>query len=153
MDEEVYRKHADDLVRFAAGVVGPSDAQDVVIDAWLKATSTKAWPTVTNHKAYLYRTVLNTARNSYRGTLRRRLREQRAATSPIEYPIEADVDVLEALDRLSERQRAVTVLAYWESMTTAEISEALDISPGTVKRHLGRAKATLKKVLTDGSPR
>jgi RNA polymerase sigma-70 factor (ECF subfamily) len=151
MDEEIYRKHADDLVRFATGVVGPFDAQDVVTDAWLKATHTKAWPTVTNHKAYLYRTVLNTARNSYRGTLRRRLREQRAADSDIAYPVETDVDVLDALDHLSERQRAVTVLAYWESMTTTEISEALDISPGSVKRHLGRAKTTLKKILTDGS--
>ena len=150
MDEEIYRKHADDLVRFATGVVGPFDAQDVVTDAWLKATQTKAWPTVTNHKAYLYRTVLNTARNSYRGTLRRRLREQRVAASGIEYPVETDVDVLNALDRLSERQRAVTVLAYWESMTTNEISQALDISPGSVKRHLGRAKTTLKKILNDG---
>lgn len=151
MDEEIYRKHADDLVRFATGVVGPFDAQDVVTDAWLKATRAKAWPSVTNHRAYLYRTVLNTARNSYRGTLRRRLREQRAATSEIAYPVETDVDVLNALDRLSERQRAVTVLAYWESMTTNEISEALDISQGSVKRHLGRAKAILKKILNDGS--
>jgi RNA polymerase sigma-70 factor (ECF subfamily) len=153
MDEEIYRKHADELVRFATGVVGPFDAQDVVIDAWLKATQTKAWPTVTNHKAYLYRTVLNTARNSYRGTLRRRLREHKAAGANVDYPVETDVDVLDALETLSERQRAVTVLAYWESMTTAEISEALDISPGTVKRHLGRAKTSLKKTLTDGSRR
>ena len=56
MNEEIYRKHADELVRFATGVVGPFDAQDVVVDAWLRATNAEAWPTVTNHRAYLYRT-------------------------------------------------------------------------------------------------
>ncbi len=42
MNEEIYRKHADELVRFATGVVGPFDAEDVVVDAWLKATNAKA---------------------------------------------------------------------------------------------------------------
>ena len=36
-DEEIYRKHADDLVRFATGLVGPFDAQDVVTDACLRS--------------------------------------------------------------------------------------------------------------------
>lgn len=147
MNEEIYRKHADDLVRFATGVVGPFDAQDVVVDAWLKATGSSSWPSVRDHKAYLYRAVLNTARSSYRGALRRRIREQKAAVPAVTYPVEPDVDVLRALDRLSERQRAVVVLAYWESMTMDEISDALGISSGSVKRHLARAKAHLKKDL------
>ena len=150
MNEEIYRKHADELVRFATGVVGPFDAQDVVVDAWLRATATREWPTVTNHRAYLYRTVLNTARNSYRGTLRRRLREHKAASPDIAYPVEVDVDVLNALEGLSERQRAVIVLAYWESMTTSEISDALHITQGSVKRHLTRGKVNLKRTLTKG---
>jgi len=147
MNEETYRKHADDLVRFATGVVGPFDAQDVVADAWLKATGSPSWPSVRDHKAYLYRTVLNTARSSYRGTLRRRIREQKASVPDTQQPVEPDVDVLQALDSLSERQRAVVVLAYWESMTTSEIGDALGISPGSVKRHLARAKNHLKKLL------
>ena len=147
MNEEIYRKHADDLVRFATALVGPFDAQDVVVDAWLKATTSTSWPSVRDHKAYMYRTVLNTARSSYRGALRRRIREQKASVPDIAYPVEPDVDVLSALDGLSERQRAVIVLAYWESMTVVEIAEALGISAGTVKRHLGRAKNHLKNAL------
>ena len=61
--------------------------------------------------------------------------------------MEPDVDVLLALGGLSERQRAVVVLAYWESMTMVEIADALEISPGSVKRHLGRAKHNLRKSL------
>ena len=34
-DAEVYRKHADDLIRFATGLVGPSDASDIVSEAFL----------------------------------------------------------------------------------------------------------------------
>jgi DNA-directed RNA polymerase specialized sigma24 family protein len=35
-DKEVYRKYADDLVRFATGLVGPTDAPDVVSEATLR---------------------------------------------------------------------------------------------------------------------
>jgi DNA-directed RNA polymerase specialized sigma24 family protein len=38
-DEEVYRKYADDLVRFAMGLVGSCDADDVVSGAILRAFS------------------------------------------------------------------------------------------------------------------
>lgn len=34
-DAEIYRKHADDLTRFATGLVGPGDAADVVAKAVL----------------------------------------------------------------------------------------------------------------------
>lgn len=146
-DEEIYRKYADDLVRFATGIVGPFDAPDVVTDAWLRATKSASWTEVRDQKAYLYRVVVNVARSSYRRSLRRRLREQSAAQPDVVYPSESDLDVLDALDRLSEQQRAVVVLVYWEAMTLAEVAEVLDVSEGTVKRHHERAKSKLRKAL------
>ena len=47
-DEEIYRKYSDDLVRFATGLVGPFDAQDVVTDACLRSFRAKEWPQVGN---------------------------------------------------------------------------------------------------------
>ncbi len=148
-NEEIYRKHADDLVRFATGLVGPFDAQDVVTDACLRAFSASAWHGVINHRAYLYRSVLNQARSHHRSTLRRRLRELKTATSDETAPIEVDVDVLTAVNKLSVQQRASVVLTYWEDLTPAEVATRLGISEGAVKRHLARARARLKELLDE----
>jgi RNA polymerase sigma factor (sigma-70 family) len=146
-DEEIYRKYADDLVRFATGLVGPFDAPDVVTDACLRAFRSDGWQDVANHRAYLYRTVLNQARSHHRSTLRRRLREIRTAMPEVATPLEVDVDVLAAVDKLSVQQRASVVLTYWEDLTPAEVAARLSISEGSVKRHLARARARLKELL------
>jgi DNA-directed RNA polymerase specialized sigma24 family protein len=70
-DEEIYRKYVDDLLRFAMALVGRSDAPDVVSAAVLRAMSARSWPSVSNHRAYLYRAVLNQARNEHRDRQRR----------------------------------------------------------------------------------
>ena len=148
-DEEIYRKYADDLVRFATGLVGPFDARDVVTDSCLRAFRSKGWTDVTNHRAYLYRSVLNQARSHHRSTLRRRLREMRSALPERVSPSEVDVDVLAAVDKLSVQQRASVVLTYWEDLAPGEVAARLGISEGSVKRHLARARARLRELLDD----
>ena len=59
-DEAIYRKHADELVRFATGLVGPFDAADVVADACMAAFRSWGWNGVSEQRANLYRAVLNT---------------------------------------------------------------------------------------------
>ena len=146
-DEEIYRKHADDLVRFATGLVGPFDARDVVADACLAAFRSRNWPAVTNHRAYLYRSVVNHARSHHRSTLRRRVRELRAATPDVAATSDVDVDVLAAVNRLSVQQRASVVLTYWEDLAPSDVASRLGISDGAVKRHLARARSRLKELL------
>ncbi len=102
-----------------------------------------------NHRAYLYRTVLNQARSHHRSTLSRRLREIRTAPPEATLPAEIDVDVLAAVDKLSVQQRASVVLTYWEDLTPAEVASRLGISAGSVKRHLARARARLKELLDE----
>jgi RNA polymerase sigma-70 factor (ECF subfamily) len=148
-DEEIYRKHADELVRFATGLVGPFDAQDVVTDSCLRAFGSKDWRGVSNHRAYLYRTVLNRARSQHRSTLRRRVREMRAAPREQIAPVEVDVDVLTAVDKLSLQQRAAVVLTYWEDLRPDEVASRLGISEGSVKRHLARARSRLRELLDE----
>ncbi|MGB5169049.1 MAG: RNA polymerase sigma factor [Acidimicrobiia bacterium] len=146
-DEEVYVKHVDELMRFATSLVGPFDASDMVTDAWMKASQAARWESVDNKRAYLYRTVLNTARSHHRSTLARRVREQRSASRDRIELNEPDIDVLAALGRLSMRQRAVVVLTYWEGLTASEVAEALEVSEGSVKRHLARARSRLREIL------
>lgn len=48
---------------------------------------------------------------------------------------------------LPPRQRAVTVLRYYEDLTEAEIAETLDMAPGTVKSHSHAATRRLAELL------
>ncbi len=77
-DEELYVKYSDSLIRFATSVVGPADAEDVMIDGVLNAFGSRSWPTVESKPAYLYRCVLNAGRMHLRAGARRRLREARS---------------------------------------------------------------------------
>jgi RNA polymerase sigma-70 factor (ECF subfamily) len=61
---------------------------------------------------------------------------------------ELEAEVQSAIDRLSPKMRAITVLRYTESLSYEEISEVLQISLGTVKSRLSRAHAALDRELT-----
>lgn len=148
-DEEVYRKYADDLVRFAMSLVGPTDAPDVVSEAVLRSLSTKSWSQVANRRAYLYQAVAHQASNTHRERQRRWTRELRAAGNPTTEPPEYRPEVLAAVKRLSVRQRAVVFLTYWEQFTASEIAQCLGVSEGAVHRHLARARSKLRGVLHD----
>ncbi len=127
-DAEVYEKYSDELIRFATTLVGPSDAPDVLSVAVIRALASSQWPGVSNRRAYLYRSVLNAARS------------RRRAEQP---------EVLVAIGRLSVRQRAVVYLTYWDDLDPAAAAELLGISEGSVRRHLARARANLRRTLRD----
>ena len=148
-DEEVYRRYGDDLVRFAMGLVGRDDAADVVSEAALRVFTSASWPTVGDQRAYLYRAVVHQAANTHRERQRRWRRELKAAGDGVFELPEYRPEVLAAVRRLSVRQRAVVVLAYWEQLTASEIASQLGISEGSVHRHLARARSKLRGVLDE----
>ena len=149
LDVEIYAKHSDALVRFATGLVGPADAADVVSEAVLRAMTHRNWKNVTNHRAYLYRSVVNESKMHHRATMRRRAREIRVFSDDVDYIPEVRPDVLEAVGRLSTQQKASVFLTYWEDLTPSEVALRLGIGEGSVRRHLARARAKLKGVLDD----
>jgi RNA polymerase sigma factor (sigma-70 family) len=144
---DAYDRYADELVRYATGIVGPDDAQDVVAEVFVRAMKSTKWARVEHPRAYLFRMVLNEARMRYRSTMRRRARERRAAGPMVTHAPEVRPEVLEAIGSLSPRQRAVIVLTYWDDLAPAEVARRLGISDGAVRRHLARARATLRSVL------
>ncbi len=148
--EQVYRAHAEELVRFATGLVGPSDAADVVADAMLRVWRSGRLAQVDEPRRYLFRAVVNEARMHHRGTLRRRAREARASVRDDAAPApELRPDVLEAVARLSVRQRAVVVLVYWDDLDERAVAERLGVSAGSVRRHLARARTRLRGLIDD----
>lgn len=148
-DDELYRKHADDLTRLATGLVGPSNAADVVSAAVLGCVSSRRWPTVDDRRAYLFKSVVNEAAKWHRSSTRRRVREAAVRPSPeFEIPVPRP-EVIAAIRALSFRQRAVIVLTYWADLTPGDVANTLGVSEGAVKRHLARARGRLREVLHD----
>jgi RNA polymerase sigma-70 factor, ECF subfamily len=94
-------------------------------------------------RAWLYRITLNVVRNAWR----ERRREVPVAETPergdvrMETPLgsascsdrEAWLDTLEALERLSERQRVAVALRYFEDLPYAEIAEVTGWPENTCK--------------------
>ncbi len=146
-DEEIYAKHADELLRFATTLVGPSAAEDVFAAAIVRAMTSPAWAAVTDPRPYLFRAVLNEARSMRRSGLRRVAREQRAARPATLAPTTLSVEVADAMRRLSVRERSVLYLAYWLELPAAEIARTLDLSVRTTERALRSARTHLEESL------
>lgn len=67
----------------------------------------------------------------------------KAAEPQSQPPIEVDLDVLRAVERLSVQQRAAVFLTYWVDLTPDDVAVRMGVSTGTVKRHLARARRRL----------
>lgn len=144
--EELWRAHADELVRYATLLVGPADATDVVSIAFLKVVDHLA--AVSNVRAYLFRTVSSTAFDQHRSTRRRQSRDLHAVLPAVGLAGSSDIDVRRAVAALSVQQRAVVYFTYWHDHSPDQISALLDIAPATVRRHLARARLHLRKALS-----
>lgn len=145
--ELLWRQHADELLRFATVLVGPSEANDIVVDAFLRASAAFETTEVDNQRAYLFRAVNNRALDLRRSRQRRWARDLAAILPAATASPDPLVDVRRAVAALSVAQRAVVYLVYWEDHTERSAAETLQVSPGTVRRHLTRARTHLRKAL------
>jgi RNA polymerase sigma factor (sigma-70 family) len=147
LDESTYRQHAPRLMALAAALAGPTRAEDVVAGAVVRLLTAPQWPADDPGTA-LTRAVVNEARSLSRSDLRRTARETLAARAPAGAPArDGDAELVATLLRLPLQQRAVTFLTYWADLPPAAVAEQLGISDGAVRKHLARARATLRKEL------
>ena len=144
---EVFQRYGVELTRFATSLVGPADSQDVVSDAFVSALWSDGWDRVEDQRAYLYRTVVSRARMNHRSAMRRRNRERRAAPVLTVAPPTAEIDVWNAMAHLNVVERSVVFLTYWEDLTEVDVAGRLGMSERTVRRHLGRARDKLGRLL------
>lgn len=145
---ELYVEAYEPMVRLAYLVVGDaSAAEEVVQEAFVRVHA--RWRTVDNPGGYLRIAVLNGARNELRRrSAARRLKARQSAERPPPAGLDhATAELVDALDVLSPRQRAVVVLRFYEGASEAQIAEALGMRPGTVKSTLHRALARLREVI------
>ncbi len=150
--EAEYRAHAADLVRYATVLVGPHDANDVVSDAVAATIARGSLAEARDIRAYWFGAVARTAADWHRSSFRRRSRERRAAERLDTMVPSTPADARALLSGLSTQQRAVVYLTYWLDWPVDRIAEALDVSHGTVKKQLARARDHLREVLGDDRP-
>lgn len=113
-------------------------AEEVVQDAFARVY--ERWRRIDAPGAYLRRCVVNGASDVLR---RRRL--ERGRRSRAEVTVAArDEYLLDALGRLTPRQRAAVVLRFYDGRTETEIAEIMSVKPGTVKSTLHRALVQLR---------
>jgi RNA polymerase sigma factor (sigma-70 family) len=152
---EEYEKCASDLTAYAAVVAGVGNAEDVVSAAMIRLLSSANWDEVRKPRQYLFRAVYNEAVRQARRSRLRLSRERLAAlTAATDVRTSgkrnAAVDELGVFRLLSERERAVIYLTYWEDQVVAEVAATLGISDGAVRRYLARARRKLRKEFSHG---
>ena len=145
----------------------PADASDVVQEVFLKVfRSISHFEGHCALKTWIYHIAVNTVWNQNRWWRRHRERasalqdsagetgveellQADEAASPLAaaLTLEAQEMVWKALARLNESHRMILVLREMEDLSYEEVGEILNLSAGTVKSRLARARAALKQEL------
>lgn len=151
--ESLYERHAPDAIRAAYLLTGDRAlAEDLVQDAFVRlATRFVDLREPDAFAAYLRKTVVNLARMHFRSSTRRRRREEHAARDDAatrEHAVDARDEIVRALARIPERQRAALVLRYYLDLTESETADALGCRIGTVKSLTSRGLAALRTHVT-----
>jgi RNA polymerase sigma-70 factor, ECF subfamily len=156
--------HATAILRVAAALVGPADAEDAAQEAIMRGW--QAWPTLRDKAAvrsWLLRITVNVCRDWQRG----RFGTRRRLTEPL-YDDEAAplallggdpgasdhanaIDLRGAIHTLGEDLRLVVVLRYYSGMDATEVGAILGIPPATVRTRLRRALRELRGHMTMAS--
>lgn len=142
MDEAIYRKHKDALIRYATVLIGPSDAEDVVSTVIARVyKNRRTLSDLDEPRPYLMKSILHEVIDRCRRTPSVPLIDQAMQ------PRESRPDVFEAVLDLPVQQRAAIYLTYWIGMTSEEAASHMGCRPATVRRYLHLARRKLEEVV------
>ena len=154
--EKLYHQEAVSLVRLARLFTDDrTGAEDIVQEAFIRLYhAAERIEDTEKSAAYLRSIVLNLARDhNRRGLLSLRhqdsMIDRRTPEMPEDRAVrsESQTEVIEALNRLSPRQRDCLVLRFYMDLTEKQIASTLAISPNSVKTHTQRGMAILAAAL------
>jgi RNA polymerase sigma factor (sigma-70 family) len=154
-----YKAHREPVLRFARHYGAKHlDVEAIVAEAWARAYA--IWPSLADPRPWLYRVVMNLIHDAGRAAMQ---------TVPVEDPYTTSgrppvwvsaaklpgaewaarvSEVTAALQRLPAQQRAAVLLDY-QGVPRAEIAAALECSTVTVRGHLHRGRARLRRMLEE----
>lgn len=145
--------------RLVAGVAliagSRAAAEDAVQEALARAWErTDRGEQIESLPAWITRVAVNLSKSRLRrlrAEARARERIARAAGAAA-LDTEVRLDIEHALAALPRRQREVTVLRYYLGLDVEETAATLEVSPGTVKTCLFRARRALAAALGEADP-
>jgi RNA polymerase sigma-70 factor (ECF subfamily) len=116
-------------------------ASDAVAEAFAQALS--RGEVLTDPRAWIWRVGFKVAAGELQ---RRRLTDARVPDLPDPSPQQAP-ELLWALHRLPDRQRAAIVMHYYADRPVRDVAAALGVSQATARVHLNRGRRRLRQLL------
>jgi RNA polymerase sigma-70 factor (ECF subfamily) len=141
--------HLTVMARYAARQVAPSDRDDVVQEALIRAW--QRWSTYDDARGAPVAWLLGILADRCR---RHRTRHQSATVVElVEHGVPPtpmhDIDLERAIAGLSSRQKQAVDLHYFVGLDVATVADVMGCAPGTVKATLHQARARLRALLGD----
>jgi RNA polymerase sigma-70 factor (ECF subfamily) len=135
----------------------PTVAEELVHDVFLKIwLNRRGLRDIVNPGNYLFVTAKNHALNQLEKMANERKGKNQLDALPANLGADPEEEFLykeslalvtEAINQLPEQQRIVFQLSRERGLSREEIAEQLDISPNTVKNHLGTARKKIQQYL------
>lgn len=153
---ELYNRHWERLLRHALGVMRDADeAKDIVQDIfamlWEKGAELNVHSSL---QAFLFRTLRNKMLDrlqrtrffdAYLASLESHLGQGQAGADQRLMVAEIESRVTQGMQEMPNKMREVYRLSREEGLSHQEIAEKLNISPLTVKKHIGNALKILRR--------
>lgn len=99
-------------------------------------------------KTWIIRILINECKNILRKN-KRTISLDGEINQGVYTDIYENIDLTRAINLLNEELKIVTVLFYFEDMTTRDIATILEVPEGTVRSRLSRARQELRKIIRE----
>lgn len=151
--ERLYRRRVRAFLASVTAYLGDADAAlDAVQDGFaLALRKRRSFRGAGDLEAWVWRIVLNAARDRVRGRSVRMGRIDRSVTKVKGWDLVPDNDdhaeLRGFISALPERQRLAIFLRYYADLSYAQLAQALEVDPGTIAASLNAAHRTLRHKL------
>lgn len=149
--EELYEDHYKELVAYGTRMSGSKElAEDLVQETFVKAlmnTETVADLSPSKQRAWLFRTFKNLFFDRYRRAILESEYEQNWQSEYIEDPGMQEIENAMLLQSIKAQDRAIFQLRYFDGYSAEEISQMMNLPPGTIRSKLSRCRKFLKQNL------
>jgi len=150
-DLEIINKYSNTVYRIAYALTkNRYDADDIHQEVFVRYINKRPQFESTEHEnAWFLRVTVNLCKNFWKTAWKRKvigLEDDLMEGAEITEETESD-QVIDAVKKLPQKYRVVIHLFYYEELSVEEISKVLHAKPSTVRTHLTRARAKLKRLL------
>ncbi len=147
---ELLRRYERSLSSFVYRHTGGRDVEDLYQETWLRVVRhAESFDPTRKFSTWLFQIAVNLCRDWRR-------RPPPEPAEPEDRPVAADtkrvdasIDAERLLDELSDEQREVVILRYYQDLRERDVAEILDLPTGTVKSRMHKALRKLSKIVEE----